>query len=75
MEVVMKEHEFRLYDADSLEYRGSIFATQDSWRYSGITDAHLIATTSQMPLKGVLATLISFNLVYDIVEEEASVRS
>jgi len=61
--------EIKLYDADSLEYCGSIFVDGSKWRYSDVNNPHLIKTTEGMPLKTVLMSLISFNLVYDIITE------
>ncbi|MCU0847926.1 MAG: hypothetical protein MUD12_08575 [Spirochaetes bacterium] len=61
--------EIKLYDADSLEYCGSIIVKGSDWRYSDVNNPHLIKTTDGMPLKTVLMSLISFNLVYDIIPE------
>ncbi len=56
----------KLYDCDSLEYCGSIISEGAEWEYEGVADEHMISVTKGMPLKGVLACLINFNMVYDI---------
>ncbi len=61
--------EVLLYNCDSLEYVGKITVNDGQWRFEDIDNEHLIKTTSGMPLKAVLATLIAFDMVYDIVEE------
>jgi hypothetical protein len=60
-------NEIRLFNADSLEYCGSILVKSDRWEYSKVEDSHLIKMTAGLPLKGVLANLIYFNYVYEIV--------
>jgi hypothetical protein len=64
----MTPTEIKLFNADSLEYSGSIIVNGQTWEFSGVTDEHLVRTTSGMPVKALLACLISFNLVYDIVQ-------
>ncbi len=64
----MTPTEIKLFNADSLEYSGSIIVNGQTWEFSGVTDEHLVRTTSGMPVKAVLACLISFNLVYDIIQ-------
>jgi len=66
---MIKKTEVKLYDADSLEYAGSIIVMPDNWEYKDVNDDHLIAMTKLMPIKGVLSSLISFNYVYDIIEQ------
>ena len=61
--------EVKLYNADTLEYAGSMVVKNKSWDYVNIQDKHLLEVTKDMPLKSVLPCLISFNLVYDIIEE------
>ena len=61
--------EVKLYDADTLEYAGSMVVKNKSWEYVDIKDKHLAEVTKDMPLKSVLPCLITFNLVYDIIEE------
>lgn len=61
--------EIKLYDADSLEYSGSMIVNGREWKYDGVKDEHLVQVTSGMPLKAALSCLISFNFVYDIIEE------
>lgn len=61
--------EVRLYDADSLEYSGSIQVNGDTWEYVNVTDSFMVQTTTGMPLKAVLSNLIIFNIVYDIIEK------
>lgn len=58
----------KMYNADSMEYTGSILVNGYQWEFRDVDDEHLIRTTSGMPLKAVLACLISFNIVYDITE-------
>lgn len=60
----------KLFDADSLEYAGSIEVRGFDWNYAEVKDENLIKMTSGMPVKGVLAMLINFNLVYDIISQE-----
>lgn len=62
--------EVKLYDADSLEYSGSIIVNEGGWEYDGVKDEHLVKVTSGMPLKAALSCLITFNFVYDIIEAE-----
>lgn len=64
--------EIKLYDADSLEYSGSMIVNGGEWKYDGVKDEHLIQVTTGMPLKAVLACLISFNFVYDVIESGAN---
>ncbi len=63
--------EIKLFDADSLEYAGSIMVNGHNWNFTNVTDEHLIQTATGMPLKAILACLISFNLVYDIIGSSA----
>lgn len=63
--------EIKLYDADSLEYSGSMIVEGGQWKYDGVKDEHLIQVTSGMPLKAALSCLISFNFVYDVIEAVA----
>jgi hypothetical protein len=60
--------EVKLYDADTLEYAGSMVVNGKTWDYNEVKDNFLIEVTSGMPLKSVFPCLISFNLVYDIIE-------
>lgn len=64
--------EIKLYDADSLEYSGSMIVNGGEWKYDGVKDEHLIQVTTGMPLKAALACLISFNFVYDVIEARAN---
>lgn len=57
-----------LYDADSLEYSGKIIVEDNSWKFSEVSNEFLVTFTKDMPLKAVLQCLISFNIVYDIIE-------
>ncbi|MCL2154729.1 MAG: hypothetical protein FWH53_03590 [Leptospirales bacterium] len=61
--------EVKLYNADTLEYAGSLVVKNNSWDPVKIEDKHLLEVTKGMPLKSVLPCLITFNLVYDIIEE------
>lgn len=58
-----------LYDMDTLKHSGSILVNDDDWEYKGVDDHHLITITRGMPLKAVLAFLVNFNMVYDIIED------
>ncbi len=60
--------EIILYDADSLEYSGKILVEGNSWQFSEVSNDFLVKFTKGMPLKAVLQCLISFNIVYDIIE-------
>jgi hypothetical protein len=60
--------EVKLYDADTLEYAGSMVVNGKTWDYNEVKDNFLIEVTKGMPLKSVFPCLISFNLVYDIIE-------
>jgi len=60
--------EVKLYDADTLEYAGSMLVDGSTWNYNDVKDSFLIEVTSGMPLKSVFPCLITFNLVYDIIE-------
>jgi len=59
----------KLYNADSLEYAGSIVVRGQAWEYQDVDDEHLKSVTVGMPVKAVMMCLINFNLVYDIIEE------
>ncbi len=59
----------KLFNADSLEYAGSIMVRGQSWEYRDVDDDHLKRVTVGMPVKAVMMCLIHFNLVYDIIEE------
>jgi len=59
--------EVKLYFSDSLEYAGSIIHNGKVWEFKDVEDEHLIKVTKGLALKGVLANLIYFNLVYDII--------
>ncbi len=62
--------EIRLYDADTLEYAGSMVINgPQSWAYVDVKDDYMISVTSGMPLKAALQCLITFNIVYDVIEE------
>lgn len=58
----------KLFDADTMEYAGSIVINKGQWQYEDVNNEHLKQMTTGMPIKAVLACLISFNLVYDIIE-------
>lgn len=64
----MNIKEVKLFNADTLEYAGSMIVDGNTWKYNEVKDEFLIATTSAMPLKSVFPCLITFNLVYDIIE-------
>ena len=60
--------EVKLYNADTMEYAGSMIVNGNTWNYNEVKDDFLVEVTSGMPLKSVFPCLISFNLVYDIIE-------
>ncbi len=62
--------EIKLYDADTLEYAGSMKVNKGEWHYEGVTDEFLVQMTTGLPLKGALSSLITFNMVYDVIETE-----
>lgn len=51
-----------------MEYSGSIDVKDGTWHYRDVTDEHMIKVTTGMPIKAVLACLINFGLVYDVIE-------
>ena len=59
----------KLYHIDTLQYSGAIIVSGREWEYQDVSNSHLVKVTLGMPLKAVLANLVSFDLVYDIVEE------
>lgn len=59
----------KLYNADSLEYAGSILVRGHSWEYLDVDDEYMKKVTEGMPVKAVMMCLINFNLVYDIIGE------
>jgi hypothetical protein len=59
----------KMYTMDDLEYCGSIIEENGSWHYTDVKNDHLTRMTTGMPLKAVLACLVSFQIVYDIIEE------
>jgi hypothetical protein len=62
-------NEITLFDADTLEYAGSIVMNDSSsWSYVNVKDDYMVGVTSGMPLKAALQCMITFNLVYDIIE-------
>ncbi len=65
----MNIKEVILYDADSLEYSGKILVEGSSWQFCDVSNDFLLKFTKGMPLKAVLQCLISFNIVYDIIEK------
>ncbi len=64
----MSNKTIKLYHIDSLEYRGSIIVRGNSWEYCDVDDDHMKSVTSGMPLKALLACLVSFDYVYDVIE-------
>ncbi len=60
--------EIKLYHIDTLDYSGSIVVKEGKWEFRGVNDEHLINSTKGMPLRGLLAMLVSFDLVYDVIE-------
>lgn len=64
----MNIKEIILYDADTTEYSGKIIVEGSQWHFVEVSNAYLATFTKGMPLKAMLPCLISFNLVYDIIE-------
>jgi hypothetical protein len=64
----MNIKEVKLYNADTLEYAGSMVVNGSTWDYIEVKDSFLVKSTTGMPIKTVFQCLISFNLVYDIIE-------
>ncbi len=60
--------EIKLYHIDTLEYRGSIAVKGSEWEFMDVNDDHMKTVTRGMPLKALLASLVTFDLVYDIIE-------
>jgi hypothetical protein len=61
--------EIRLYNIDTNEYSGMIMVEGSRWEFRDVKNDFMKDVTSGMPLKAVLANLVSFGLVYDIIEE------
>jgi len=61
-----RETIIRLFDADTLDYAGMIVVKGKNWEYRDVENEYLRQVTAGMPIKGLMACLISFNLVYDI---------
>ncbi len=68
MTMAMNIKEVILYDADSLEYSGKILVDGNNWQFSEVSNNFLVTFTKGMQLKAMLQCLISFNIVYDIIE-------
>ncbi len=64
----MDRKTIKLYDMDSMEYAGCIEVTGARWEYRDVCDEHMLEVTAGMPLKALLACLVSFNYVYDVIE-------
>ncbi len=62
--------EIKLYHIDTLEYSGTITVTGRDWEYRDVDNEHMKSVTRGMPLKALLATLVSFDLVYDLIETD-----
>ncbi|MCU0845148.1 MAG: hypothetical protein MUC76_09510 [Spirochaetes bacterium] len=61
--------EIKLYHIDTLEYSGSIVARNAfDYEFRDVSDTHFISMTRGMPLKALLANLVSFDLVYDVID-------
>lgn len=62
--------EIRLYHIDTLEYRGSIVARNGfDYEFRGVSDEHFISMARGMPLRALLANLVAFDMVYDVIDE------
>jgi len=66
--MAMNIKEVILYDAYSLEYSGKILVDGNNWQFSEVSNNFLLTFTKGMQLKAMLQCLISFNIVYDIIE-------
>lgn len=66
--MAMNIKEVILYDADSLEYKWEILVDGNNWQFSEVSNNFLVTHTKGMRLKAMLQCLISFNIVYDIIE-------
>lgn len=64
----MNIKEVKLYNADTLEYAGSMVVNGEKWEYRDVLDEFLVNVTAGMPIKSVFPCLIAFNIVYDIIE-------
>ncbi|MGV7931145.1 MAG: hypothetical protein AB2L13_19960 [Spirochaetota bacterium] len=63
--------EIKLYHIDTLEYLGSILARNAfDYEYRDVYDEHFIAMTRGMPLRALLANLVAFDMVYDVIDRE-----
>ena len=62
---VRAAREIKLYNADTLDYAGSIVVEGKEWYYQDLNHPELEEMTRAMPLKALLANLIMFNYVYD----------
>lgn len=62
--------EIKLYHIDTLEYCGSIVAHNGfDYEFREVNDEHLISMTRGMPLRALLASLVAFDIVYDVIDE------
>lgn len=61
--------EIKLYHIDTLEYSGSILVKDNAWEFNNVNNDFMKTVTKGMPIKGLMASLINFDLVYDIIEE------
>lgn len=65
----MESMEIKLYHIDTLEYLGSILVRSAfDYEFRGHIDEHLLSSTRGMPIKALLANLVSFDMVYDVIE-------
>ncbi len=60
--------EIKLYHIDTLDYSGSIIVEGGAWEFREVNNEFLVNSTRGMPLRGLLALLVSFDLVYDMIE-------
>ncbi len=62
--------EIKLYHIDTLEYVGSIISRNAfDYEFRGVSNPHFIAMTHGMPLRALLANLVAFDMVYDLIDE------
>ncbi len=64
------EKQIKLYDADTLEYMGSIQVQESGWHFLDCARQDLVKMVTGMPLRAMLQCLISFNMVYDEIEQQ-----
>lgn len=64
------DKQIKLYDADTLEYMGSIQVQKGGWHFLDCSRQDIVKMLTGMPFKAMLQCLISFNMVYDEIEQQ-----